>query len=680
MKVLGIDLGTSSSAASVLIGDKIQYIPNPDESRTDEKPFPSIVSFFADGRCLIGTPAREQEMYNPIGTIKNVKRLMGTNKKIPVFGEEYIPQFISALILLKIKLSAEKLLGEELTKAVITVPAYFNDNQKTATREAGKIAGLDVLQILTEPVCASVAFGVNRISGVSRVLVFDMGAGTLDVSIVDAENGVFQVISTTGDTNLGGLNMDEKLEEYLISEFKSQNKLFPNLSETGISQIKNIAESIKIELSEKELVEIDEEIFGRADHKLVTKITRAKFEEMIQQILKRCEKCVDDALSDANISSKEIDKVILVGGATKVPIIKKMITEKIKDPESGVDPSFVVCEGAAIQGAILSNDKNLPVLYQGLTLLPVTAQDIGEEFRDKNGNLDINLMIPKNTTYPCERIDPNFWNNKPMATSAPMDVWQGDFEKYDSNDFSRHSKLAHFMLNNLASGKSNRIIVKYSLDADGILTVTAKEIDGSAYVELDIAKTGESITPAPMIEHFKDRATKFEKKYKRNILSPYEIPVEEFEQRKPDQDNEFCWMCESLEKAKRIILKYHKYDTREFFERSSFRLHIQLDIQYAYGYINLTRGPVYYIGIHNSLKEDTERNKRMLVVVLVHELLHAIHPDWGHDKIRPEEKRLANLGNYFDAIHEMGILFLSGKMSLCNNSMTSNEQYVRIDC
>ena len=213
MKVLGIDLGTSSSAASVLIGDKIQYIPNPDESRTDEKPFPSIVSFFADGRCLIGTPAREQEMYNPKGTIKNVKRLMGTNQKIPVFGEDYIPQFISALILLKIKLSAEKLLGEELTKAVITVPAYFNDNQKTATREAGKIAGLDVLQILTEPVCTSVAFGVNRISGVSRVLVFDMGAGTLDVSIVDADNGIFQVISTTGDTNLGGLNMDEKLEE-----------------------------------------------------------------------------------------------------------------------------------------------------------------------------------------------------------------------------------------------------------------------------------------------------------------------------------------------------------------------------------------------------------------------------------------------------------------------------------
>ena len=676
MKVLGIDLGTSSSAAAVLVDGKIQIIPSSEKNMSTIKPFPSVVSFFGDSGCLIGSAASEQSVYNPKGTIFNIKRKMGTGEKIKVFDNEYPPEFISALLLMKIKIDAEKLLNEKVTKAVITVPANFNDVQRQATKDAGKIAGLEIVRLMTEPVAAAVAYGIHKAVNPEKILVFDMGAGTLDVSFVEVDGGLFEVIATSGPTNIGGINMDEEVENWLLSEFKRWN---PDSSpdEHSRSQVRELAKRLKAELSEKEQISYDEVLtFGGSQSMFSGKITRRLFEDLIGHIITESQMTINQVLKDAEITPSGIDKVILVGGPTKIPAIRKMIARTVKEPEEDVDPDFAVSVGAAIEGAILANEQNMPVLYRGLTLLNVTPLDLGEEAREK-GQHRIVLMIPKNTPYPTEYTRTFFVNNL-MQTEVKVGVWQGDFEI--DPGFAGNVNIGTFTMYGLQPGTQNEIEITYGIDDDGILTVRAREIGTNTEQELVVDRAWANSRAAPQLEYVKKEMGDFEKKY-RNVLSPYEIPADAHViNNYAGESRELGWMCKCLSEAKNILKTHHRDFDPAFFNTARFELFLQLDMQYAFAYIQLTGGPVYPIGIHNMLKENTRENQRSLVITLVHELLHAIHPYWGHNRIRPEERRLANLAGYFDTYREKEIKFLSGQMSLCNNSMTDMDKRARILC
>ena len=682
MVILGIDLGTSRSAAAAMIDGKIQLVSSTDDNSVDAKPFHSVVSFFKDDSCLIGKPALEQSLYNPKGTIFNVKRLMGSGETIQALKKSYLPQFISALLIMEMKIKAEKIFNDTITQAVITVPAYFNDNQRQATRDAGKIAGLNVIQVLNEPVAASIAYGLNRLEEPTKILVFDMGAGTLDVSILEVDQNFFEVLCTTGDTNLGGINIDEIISKIILDKIKNQ---MPNekIDEFSKLQILQLAESIKIKLSEETSVDFIEEIALTETHiDLPISITREQFDPMIEPILEKSKICVRDALKSANLTSEQIDKVILVGGSVKIPAIRNMVTKIIKEPESDVDSTFTVASGAAIQGAVLSDDRNLPVTYQNLTLLNKTPLGLGEHAIKRGENI-IDVMIPKNSAYPTE-FTKIFFVNKPMQTEVQISIWQGDFEK--NPGFTNNVNIGQFWLRGLQEGIEKEIEVTYRIDADGIIAVSAYEIEGNAHDELVIDKMGNSVIPPPELDFAHEEIEKIEKKHRRDTMSPYETPVDDYEFASPavsaEYTKDYDWVCDSLAKAIEIIKIHHNHPEYhpDFFDTARFEIYLQLDMQYAYAYIQLTGGPVYPIHIHNALKEETEANKKIMVVTLVHELLHAIHPDWGHNKIRPAERRLANLGMYFDGYREMEIKFLSGKMSLCNNTMTRRDQKVRIQC
>ena len=682
MVVLGIDLGTSRSAAAVMIDGKIQLVSSADTNSIDAKPFHSVVSFFEDGRCLIGKQALEQSSYNPKGTIFNVKRLMGSGETIPALKKNYLPQFISALLIMEMKIKAEELFNQTITQAVITVPAYFNDNQRQATRDAGKIAGLNVIQVLNEPVAASIAYGLNKLEEPTKILVFDIGAGTLDVSILEVDKNFFEVLCTTGDTNLGGINIDEIISESLLVEIK---KIKPGEKIDDLSklQIMQLAESIKIRLSEETELDFVEDIALTDSHvDLPISINRETFDSMIEPILEKSKLCISDALKGANLTSDQIDKVILVGGPVKIPAIRKMVSDFISEPESDIDSTFTVSSGAAIQGAVLSDDRNLPVAYQNLTLLNKTPLDLGEHARKKGEDV-IQLMIPQNTTYPTEFTDV-FYVNKPMQTEVSISIWQGDFKK--NPGFPNNINIGQFWLRGLRDGIQKEIEVTYRVDADGIIAVSAYEIEGNAHDELVIDKMGNSIIPPPELDFAHEEIEKIEKKRRRDTMSPYETPVDDYEFASSNVSAEYSkdydWVCASLAKSIDIIKTHHNHSEYhpEFFDTARFEIYLQLDRQYAYAYIQLTGGPVYPIHIHNALKEESEANKKIMVVTLVHELLHAIHPDWGHNKIRPAERRLANLAMYFDAYREMEVKFLSGKMCLCNNTMTRRDQKVRIQC
>ena len=675
VRVLGIDLGTSSSAAAVLVDGKVQLVPSSEKLVKTMKPFPSVVSFYEDGGCLIGSAALEQALYNPKGTIFNVKRKMGTEERIKVFGKEYLPQFISALFLLKIKIDAEKFFDEKITKAVITVPASFNDIERQTTKEAAAIAGLDVVRLMTEPVSAAVAYGADKIKGSAKILVFDMGAGTLDVSLLEIDDGFFEVLSTSGPTTLGGINMDQEIAQWLQDEVKRQNKN-ASLDDFALGQIRNLAQGLKIELSDVTKVSFDEDIStAKSQLKLAGTITREMFENMISDIIAKSKDTINGVLKEAKVKPEEVDRVIPVGGPTKIPAIHAMLSQSVKTPEEGVDPDFTVASGAAIQGAIMAGDTTLPEVYQGLTLLNVTPLDLGEEAQ-KKGRRIISMMIPKNTPYPTEHTE-TFYVNKIMQTEVPISIWQGDFQY--SPEFSENTNIGHFVLRGLRRGVQNEIKVTYSIDDDGILTVSGEEVGGYSQDEIVVDRVWEDDGPPAPLGFDKSTVEKIEKQY-RHTMSPYEIPIEEAVRGTDENSEQYCWMCDCLYKAIEIIKAHHHELDPPFFNYAKFELSLQLDMQYAYAYIQMTGGPVYPISIHNSLKEKTDENQRILVVVLVHEILHAIHPDWGHDKIIPEERRLANLGCYYDALVYMDQIFLSGKMSFCNNSMSRADQKMRVFC
>ncbi|MEK6936694.1 MAG: molecular chaperone DnaK [Nanoarchaeota archaeon] len=464
-KILGIDLGTSNSEGAVMLGGKPTIIPSAEGATVAGKMFPSVVAFTKDGQLLVGEPARRQAVSNPDGTVMAAKRKIGTDHKFKIHGKEYTPQQISAFILQKIKKDAEAFLGEEIKKAVITVPAYFNDNQRTATKDAGKIAGLDVVRLVNEPTAASMAYGLDK-EGEHKILVFDLGGGTLDVTIMEFGDGTFTVLSTSGDTQLGGTDMDKAVIDWIVSEFKKQEGVDLTKDKMASQRIREAAEKAKIELSTVLETEINLP-YVTADKEgpkhLALKLSRAKFEQLIQPIIDRCIHPVEQALKDANLAKNDIKKVILVGGPTRIPAVQKFIEEKVgKKLEHGVDPMECVASGAAIQGAILSGD------IKDLVLLDVTPLTLGIETL---GSVRTPL-IDRNTTIPTKKSQV-FTTAADSQTAVTIHVLQGERPMAKDN-----TSLGQFNLIGIPPAPRGvpQIEVAFDIDASGILNVSAKDL------------------------------------------------------------------------------------------------------------------------------------------------------------------------------------------------------------
>lgn len=468
-KIIGIDLGTSNSAAAYMEAGKPKMIPSAEGTTlVGGKAFPSYVAFTKEGELLVGEPARRQAVANPEGTIFAAKRKMGTDYKYKIYGKEYTPQQISAFILQKIKKDAELYLGEKIEKAVITVPAYFNDAQRQATKDAGAIAGLEVIRLVNEPTAACLAYGLDKVQEKDQqVLVFDLGAGTLDVTIMNFGQGVFEVRSTSGDTQLGGTDMDEVLIDYIIKEFKRENGIDLKSDKMAMQRVKEAAEKAKIELSSVLETEINLPfITATADgpKHLLMKITRAKLEELVRPIVERCRKSIEQALSDAKLTPADIEKVILVGGPTRMPIVQKFI-ENIFGPKvaRGVDPMECVAMGAAIQGAILAGETEV----KDVLLLDVTPLTLGIETL---GGV-MTPLIERNTTIPTSKSQ-IFSTAADNQTSVEIHVLQGERPMAADN-----RTLGRFILDGIPPAPRGvpQIEVTFDIDANGILTVTAKD-------------------------------------------------------------------------------------------------------------------------------------------------------------------------------------------------------------
>ena len=493
-KIIGIDLGTSNSAAAVVEGGKAIIIPSAEGTTVGGKAFPSYVAFTKDGQLLVGEPARRQAVTNPERTILAVKRKMGTNEKIKVENKEYTPQQISAYILQKIKKDAEAYLGDRVAKAVITVPAYFNDAQRQATKDAGAIAGLEVTRIINEPTAAALAYGIDKAGKNEKILVFDFGGGTLDVTIMEFGEGVFEVISTSGDTHLGGTDMDENLVNYVLAEFKKDSGLDLSKDKMAMTRLKEAAEKAKIELSST--LETDINLpFITADQNgpkhLQQKITRAKLEELVKPIIDRCQHPMEQALNDAKLSPQNITRIIMVGGPTRMPIMQKFVEDYIgKKIERGVDPMECVAVGAAIQGAVLAGEM------KDVLLLDVTPLTLGIETMGAVAT----PLIERNTTIPVSRsqVFSTAADNQP---GVEIHVLQG--ERPMSKD---NRTLGRFILDGIPPSPRGvpQIEVSFDIDANGILTVTAKDKATSKSQNITIKDT--SALSKEEIERMKQEA------------------------------------------------------------------------------------------------------------------------------------------------------------------------------
>ena len=465
-KIIGIDLGTSNSQAAVMLGGKPTIIPSAEGATMYGKAFPSVVAFTKDGQLLVGEPARRQAVSNPEGTITEAKRKMGTNYKYKIYGKEYTPQQISAYILQKIKRDAEAFIGEPVKKAVITVPAYFNDNQRTATKDAGKIAGLEVVRLINEPTAASIAYGLDKKNEEYKILVFDFGGGTLDVTIMEFGGGTFTVLSTAGDTNLGGSDMDKAIVDYIVEEFKKQEGIDLRNDKMAMQRIKESAEKAKIELSTVLETEINLPYITATKEgpkHLTMKLTRAKLEELVEPIIEKCREPIERAIKDSKLSKDQIDKIILVGGPTRMPIVQRFLENFIgKKPERGIDPMECVAQGAAIQGAVLAGE------VKDLVLLDVTPLTLGIETL---GGV-MTPLIERNTTIPVRKSQ-IFTTASDFQTAVTIHVLQGERPMAKDN-----TSLGHFNLVGIPPAPRGvpQIEVTFDIDSSGILNVSAKDL------------------------------------------------------------------------------------------------------------------------------------------------------------------------------------------------------------
>lgn len=464
-KIIGIDLGTSNSAASVMEGGKPVIIPSAEGNSIAGKAFPSYVAFTKDGQLLVGEPARRQAVTNPEGTVFEAKRNMGKPHKYTLNGKEYTPEQISAFILQKIKKDAESFTGGPVAQAVITVPAYFDDAQRQATKNAGEIAGLEVVRIINEPTAAALAYGLDKVGQEQKILVFDLGGGTLDVTIMDFGQGVFEVISTSGDTQLGGKDMDAALIQFITDTFKQESGIDITSDKMAMNRVREAAEKAKIELSTT--LETDINLpFITADANgpkhLAMKITRAKLEDLVKPIIEKMRHPMEQAISDAKLSPNQIDKIILVGGPTRMPIVQKFVEDYIgKQVERGIDPMEAVAKGAAIQGGVLGGE------VKDILLLDVTPLTLGIETM---GGVRTPL-IDRNTTVPTSKSQV-FSTAADNQTSVEINVLQGERE------FAKDNKsLGTFQLTDIPPAPRGvpQIEVTFDIDANGILTVHAKD-------------------------------------------------------------------------------------------------------------------------------------------------------------------------------------------------------------
>ena len=496
-KIIGIDLGTSNSAAAVIQGGKPTLIPAAEGTTVAGKAFPSIVAFSKDGDLLVGEPARRQAVTNPDNTIREAKRKMGTEFMYKIQGKEYKPQQISAFILQKIKRDAEAFTGDTINKAVITVPAYFNDNQRQATKDAGTIAGLEVVRIINEPTAASLAFGLDKNKEDMKILVFDLGGGTLDVTIMEMGGGVFEVMSTSGDTQLGGVDMDQAIKDYVIDEFRKKEGIDLSTNAQAAERVRESSEKAKIELSTVMETEINLPFIAQDSSgakNLEVKLTRAKLDDLIHSIVQRCKPSIEKAIEDAKISISDITKIVLVGGPTRMPIVRKFVSDTVKSPESGVDPMEAVAFGAAVQAGIIAGDVTSDIVLLDVTPLTLGIETLGG-VREP--------IIERNTTIPTSK-DKTFTTAADSQTAVTINVVQGERPMVVDN-----VSLGSFNLTEIPPAPRGvpQINVKFDIDANGIINVTAKDLGTGKDAKITI-ESASKMSEAD-VEKMKTDAEKF---------------------------------------------------------------------------------------------------------------------------------------------------------------------------